>query len=259
LATTSFIYPAGYAENVRRLAPWVDEIELLLLERDNLPEKKEVLELQMIANDLNLTYNVHLPMDISLGETDIAQRNQSLTALSRTIDRVAPLTPTTHTIHLTYNEMEQNTASVAAWQERCIGSLHDLLQKTTIDPKHLSVETLDFNPQWLAKIVNTLDLSICIDVGHLMRYGYDLKAAIALYHMRTAIYHLHGVEGGKDHLSLACLDTDIRSIIAHTLESFRGTVSLEVFCHQHFTDSLDSLSALIPCAMPSRQMDETAE
>ena len=159
LATTSFIYPAGYAENVRRLAPWVDEIELLLLERDNLPEKKEILELQMLASALDLTYNVHLPMDISLGATDSAQRNQSVTALSRTIERVAPLSPTTHTIHLTYDEMGQSTACVTAWQARCIDSLHDLLQKTTIFPERLSVETLDFNPQWLSKVVNALDLS----------------------------------------------------------------------------------------------------
>ena len=32
LGTTSFIYPAGWAENVARLAPLVDEVELLFFE-----------------------------------------------------------------------------------------------------------------------------------------------------------------------------------------------------------------------------------
>jgi hypothetical protein len=32
IGTTSFIYPAGYTENVARLGPHVDEIEILMFE-----------------------------------------------------------------------------------------------------------------------------------------------------------------------------------------------------------------------------------
>ena len=32
IGTTSYIYPAGYVDNVKILAPCLDEIELLLLE-----------------------------------------------------------------------------------------------------------------------------------------------------------------------------------------------------------------------------------
>lgn len=43
LGTTSFIYPDNYETNVRLLAPYLDEIELLFLEGDpeSLPKKKK--------------------------------------------------------------------------------------------------------------------------------------------------------------------------------------------------------------------------
>ena len=52
LATTSFIHPAGYTVNVRRLAPLVDEIELLFLERDHLPSVNEINELNLLLGPL---------------------------------------------------------------------------------------------------------------------------------------------------------------------------------------------------------------
>jgi hypothetical protein len=68
LGTTSYIYPDGYTQNVKMLAPYVDEIELLLFESapDSLPSNHEIKKLLLLSNEFDLTYNVHLPTDISL-------------------------------------------------------------------------------------------------------------------------------------------------------------------------------------------------
>jgi sugar phosphate isomerase/epimerase len=245
LATTSFIYPAGYSDNVRRLAPWVDEIELLLFESDHLPDSTEIHQLQTLADDQDVSYNVHLPMDIRLGAVDAEQRHRSISVVAQTLERVAPLDATTHTLHLTVDDRVQTSADLKAWQSRCMESLEDLIQLTKIPSRCLSVETLDFNPQWLVDIVEPLDLAICIDVGHLIRFGYDLASVIDLFRQRTTVYHLHGVAGGKDHLSLARLETDAADTLIPVLEHFSGTVSLEVFNHRHLTESLDTLASLM--------------
>jgi hypothetical protein len=66
-ACPSFVYPAGYVDNVRHLAPHVDEIELLFFESrfaDSLPSRALIRELAQLARSGDITYNVHLPTDI---------------------------------------------------------------------------------------------------------------------------------------------------------------------------------------------------
>ena len=69
LATTSFIYPDHYVPNVKMLGPYFDEIELLLFESlqpDSLPDPTVIAQLSHLAEKYDLTYNVHLPTDISI-------------------------------------------------------------------------------------------------------------------------------------------------------------------------------------------------
>ena len=69
LGTTSFIYPDHYLPNVKMLGPYLNEIELLLFESayDSLPSKHEIKELSILAEEFDITYDIHLPIDISLG------------------------------------------------------------------------------------------------------------------------------------------------------------------------------------------------
>jgi hypothetical protein len=81
LGTTSYIIPADLITNVRFLAPYVDDIELVLFEADdesNLPDKKTISELGSIARSENLTYTVHLPLGLSLGVVDEDERCRSV-------------------------------------------------------------------------------------------------------------------------------------------------------------------------------------
>jgi hypothetical protein len=66
LSVPSFIYPAGYSENTARLGCFVDEIELLLFESrpESLPSLSEVGRLVSLGSQMEITYNVHLPIDM---------------------------------------------------------------------------------------------------------------------------------------------------------------------------------------------------
>ena len=77
LATTSFIYPDDYVPNVSLLGSYFDEIELLLFESrdiESLFPNSIVDELNRLAQDLNIGYNVHLPTDISISAPDVRPR-----------------------------------------------------------------------------------------------------------------------------------------------------------------------------------------
>ena len=229
LGTTSFIYPADYASNVRLLAPFVDEIELLLFESHHLPSKEEIDGLADLAETQHITYNVHLPMDIELAGVTAEIRRQSIDAVASAMDRVAPLRPTTQTLHLTFNRSDPNPNGVGQWQHLAVESLTELLMRSGIAPRRISLETLDYDPLWLKPVVEALDLSVCVDVGHVILYGFDLQQVLDSFAARTTILHLHGVAEGRDHLALTQMRLDHRNTISSFLRGFTGSVSIEVF------------------------------
>jgi adenosylcobalamin phosphodiesterase len=245
LGTTSFIHPAGYSDNVRRLALLVDEIELLFLESAHLPSASQISTLENLAATLDVTYNIHLPMDISLADPSPGTRRRSREAVVRALERVAPLNAATHTLHVTYEQPEKDQNSVESWQSRAVESLDELLSGTPVGAGALSVETLDYPPRWLAPVVSQLDLPVCVDVGHIVRFGFDLKEAVDLFAGKIAIFHLHGVTGRQDHRALNHLVLEARDEVAVQLKDFRGSVSLEVFSVKDLMDSMDCFSRMM--------------
>ena len=72
LGTTSYIIPDDILPNALYLAGKVRDIELILFEVDdgpnNLPSPEVIQALSKVAQDNDLTYTVHLPLDLKLGE-----------------------------------------------------------------------------------------------------------------------------------------------------------------------------------------------
>lgn len=253
LATTSFIHRAGYAENVIKLAPMLDEIELLFLEREHLPNQAQIKELSDIAKRLDVSYNIHLPMDISLAASDPIHRRQSQRAIIKSLERAAPLDATNYTLHITYEDSQNHVDHLRKWQETAIESLSRILEKSDTPPQIICVETLDFPPLWLDPIVCQLDLSVCIDVGHIIRFGHDLRSTLSHFENRVKIYHLHGVNGQQDHLSLDYLQPEFRIQVANYLKCFQESVSLEVFSYEAFVDSMTCLAHMVEGNMTAGQ------
>ncbi|MBW2327110.1 MAG: hypothetical protein JRF45_11650 [Deltaproteobacteria bacterium] len=87
------------------LAPYLDEIELLLFESTpgSLPSIHEVKQLLSLANEFDLTYNIHLPLDIYLGAPERSIRRFALDTIKQIVDLTASLSPSTYTLHLPSN------------------------------------------------------------------------------------------------------------------------------------------------------------
>jgi sugar phosphate isomerase/epimerase len=96
LGTTSYIIPADLITNVRFLAPYVDDIELVLFEADdesNLPDEKTINTLNEIARSNDLSYTVHLPLGLLLGAMDEEKRRSSVNKALRIAELTSPLNP----------------------------------------------------------------------------------------------------------------------------------------------------------------------
>ncbi len=240
IGTTSFIYPDDYVPNVKMLGPYLENIELLLFESnhtDALPSKEVIGELADLAKDFNLTYNVHLPTDISISSRDPQQQRIAVETISRVAERVAPLSPATLTLHVPYNETSLDEDDVKSWQERVIKHLAKILANGT--PSHLiSIENLDYPFEFLDPIIAELDLTICLDCGHLILHGDDIEKFFNTYSAKISIIHLYGVAENHFHGALDQLpETKITPII-RLLAEFTGIVSMEVFSYAHLDASL---------------------
>jgi sugar phosphate isomerase/epimerase len=243
IATTSFIYPDHYIPNVKMLGPYVDEIELLLFESttpDALPSRKVVAELGLLSAEFNLRYNIHLPTDVSLCDPNPKQQAVAVETIARVIDLVNPLAPSALVLHLPYHEKSFKESAVGNWQHRVFQNLNKLI--STLENRNvIAIETLDYPLELLEDIIIDLDLSICLDLGHLMVYGYDVLNVFERFAFRTAVLHLHGVDNGRDHLALEQLPGKLFEPVLQILNQFTGVVSLEVFSFNNLVSSLKYL------------------
>jgi sugar phosphate isomerase/epimerase len=240
LATTSFIYPDDYVPNVRRLGPYVDEIELLCYESAHLPAPGTIDALVRLSGECGVTYNVHLPTDLSIGHRNESHREQAVNAVLRAFERVAPLSPSTCTLHIPCDGYPLSADDIEFWRDSVQVSLEKIIG-AGMRPGLISVETLDYPLGILKDLIDAFGLGVCLDVGHLMLHGQDVEKTFAEFEAKTAIIHLHGVRDGKDHLALDHLPHDLEVLLTRILPTFKGVVSLEVFSFDHLSASLEWL------------------
>jgi adenosylcobalamin phosphodiesterase len=243
LGTTSFIYPDLYVPNVRLLGPFVDEIELLLFESgpaESLFPKSVVDHLALLSWDLDLTYNIHLPTDISISDPSLAEQQHAVDTLVRIVEQTGKLSPTTYTLHIPFNDDISNPDDIGRWQGIVRRNLEKMLA-VGIPGDLVAVETLDYPLEIIAKIISDLNLAVCMDIGHLIIHGMNLQSVFSQYSDKIAIIHLHGVEGQKDHLGLNRLSETWIEPVFKILKQFSGSVSLEVFSFDKLAASLSYL------------------
>lgn len=253
LATTSFIYPDDYVPNVRRLGPHVDEIELLFFESAQVPAPATIQALAALSRELDVSYNVHLPTDLSIGRSGRGPRARSVEALLRIFEQVAPLAPSTLTLHIPCEAPGGPAELRRPWMDAVQRSLCDLGAGLG-DPARISIENLDYPLEWLEEVIAACGVSVCMDVGHLLVCGRDPGPFFRRFESRISIIHLHAAEGGRDHRPLTRLPQPADETLRRLLAGFAGVVSLEVFSLEALTASLDWLEERIaPCGGRSRR------
>lgn len=259
LGTTSYIIPADILPNVQYLADKVDDIELVLFDVDeysNLPDAALVTELNNIAAAYDLTYTVHLPLDLRFG-SDTANHNESIEKALRTMESTAALNPFAYIAHLDSHRMQDaspaSTGSLLDAESVGTSTIDDLLaaidRLTTElpDRKMLAVENLEsYPPERNDQIIERAGVSYCVDIGHLLLQQRDPCAYLEKRIAQTRVIHLHGV-GTRDHQSLAHIDRNQLQWIWKLLHdrSYSGVLTLEIFSTEDFMSSLDSLREIL--------------
>ena len=232
LATTSYILPAEIIPNIRYLGQYFDEIELVFFEsgrESNLPSPRDIREMARLASDLDLTFNVHLPADLFFGDPDPALRRRFCETALSFYERTLPLAPTSYILHLDSRRADETIEpDGSAWTNRVRESLQ-AMQTQGVELRRIAVENLEYPLQRILPFVEAFDMSFCLDIGHLLRYGHDPAEQTALFLEKCSMVHLHGVDNGKDHTGLDHIPLAEWRIICGALESYGGGVSLEVF------------------------------
>jgi len=245
ICTTSFIYPDHYIPNVRMLGPYLDEIELLLFESqgtDVLPSRKVISELGRLAEEFELSYNVHLPTDISISDRDPLRQQRAVETMIQVMELVMPLDPSALILHVPLSEESHDEQIVKKWRDGVHQNLTQI--KSAVERQDIiAIETLDYPIELLEDIVLDLDLRVCLDLGHLMLYGYDVLEVFNRYAFKTSVLHLHGVENGRDHATLELLSDTLFEAVVQVLNKFSGVVSLEVFSFESLDSSLKFLES----------------
>lgn len=249
LACPSFIYPDHILPNVCMLAPFVDQIEVLVFESEpvqNLPPEQHVAQMAHMLQTGQITFNVHLPVDVDITHEDQDQSRKAVERIAAAVDRVRPLCPTTWTLHLPCTKKTAGNGFISQWQRRAEAGLKALLEKTRLSPGSVSVENLGYPPEWMAPVIRDLDLSVCLDIGHLIEHGYGIGENFKRFKDRITVMHLYGgVKAGRGHLGLHRLAPEHAPFVAEVLEQFCGIVSVEVFSRKDLVQSLESLENLV--------------
>jgi sugar phosphate isomerase/epimerase len=242
LGTTSFIYPAGYRENVIRLGPYLDEIELLMFESQPASRPTETLVhgLERLSHSHAVTYNVHLPTDLNLTHPDPSVRSPAYRILQAFVTTLTPLDPTVYVLHLPPPEKIQSRGDLLSWQRVAAETLNHILE-IDLPPRRLALENLFFPFEWLTPLVERFDLGVCLDTGHLALQDGNLERFLTVHGNRIVITHLHGLHAGRDHGSLGDLPPIYRRLLTDWLRGFEGSVSLEVFGFEALRASLSCL------------------
>ncbi len=241
VGTTSYIYPADMITNVRRLAGKVDDIELVLFEvRDefeDLPNEKTLDELSRIAQDSDLTYTVHLPLDLRLADDD---NERAIEKALRVITHTDILCPQGFIIHL-----EGSHSTNPGTLKRIVGNsvrALTVLNSSVNRQDRLCIENLENQPlHMLEEILELSPASLCIDVGHLWKQGSDPLPYMDKWLQRTRVVHLHGIKQ-RDHKGPSLIPTkSIDAVVELLIRRFDGILTIEVFSERDLEDWLGAL------------------
>ena len=250
LGTTSYIIPADLLPNVAFLADKVDDIELVLFESheySNLPDAATLRKLKEMADRCDLTYTVHLPLDTWMGHKEESVRRQSVDKCLRVIERMAPISPFAYVVHFHADQRgARPSPEMERWIEGHRQSVEMLLRG--VDARDLCVEVLDYPYDLIDGIVSDYGLSVCLDIGHLLLYGYDPEEYLDRHLSRARVLHLHGIEDGQDHRSIAKVPAGLLATLIERLGNGQNqtrVVTMEIFEENALAQSLDVLSRYV--------------
>jgi sugar phosphate isomerase/epimerase len=231
-----------------------DPIELggdmsLFLPHSFSPETIE--RLGALRAERGLTYTVHLPLWSVEPSTPLGPvREGSVRVLVDMVRRTLPLEPEVYVLHATgslaaeFYRMGLPEAAkgfiLQQFQAGARASIDTLLGETGLESRRLAIETIEFPLDLTVALAEELDLSLCLDTGHVLA-GFsgsvDFMAAVERCLPRLAEVHLHDSPQcsaedpgyGLDHRPLGTGDLDLEGLLDRLIEAdFGGPVIFEL-------------------------------
>lgn len=202
--------------------------------------------------ETGLSYTVHLPLWSVEPSTPLAPvREGSVRALVDTIRATLPLAPEVYVMHATgalaaefYRMGLPDLARsyvLRRFQDHARRSIETVLTETGIPSRQLAVETIEFPFELTLELAENLDLSICLDTGHVL-VGFsgpiDFFETVEQCLPRLAEVHLHdgpwqgqerNIGYGRDHQALGRGDLDTGRLLDRLAEAdFTGPIIFEL-------------------------------
>jgi len=191
-----------------------------------------VAALLALKREIGVTYTVHLPLWSVEPSTPLTPvRLGSVQAVTEIIHATAPLAPEVFVLHATgalaaeFYQMRLPAAAKASllrtFQAGARASIRQILAETGLPSRKLAIETIEFPFDLTWELAEELDLSICLDVGHVL---VGFSGPVSLFEVldrvlpRLGEIHLHDgpwqgpervIGYGKDHQALGRGDLDV--------------------------------------------------
>ena len=188
IGTTSFVFPDTIFENCKKLQHLVDEVSIVMFETKSCLNYT-VKDLPYELKNLDLTYNIHLPLDLEW-KKGVSYVVEDITRL---IEKTLFLAPTSYVLHpptqkITFIEFVEYA------QKK-----HLPLNKFLIE----NVKENDLTEIW--DIVQNTPINVCLDIGHLIEYNQFNMLNLDKIFQKINMLHLYTPKKGI-HKSLALLD-----------------------------------------------------
>lgn len=263
IGATSYVIEAGLVDNAVFLAPYVQDMQLVLFDLpngpSNLPDEATAARLAEIGAQQDLSYTVHLTEDLQSGCSgpfrSAEDLHPSLRAASLVIERTHALRPWGWVAHLDGREAKAgqfNRERMSTWWQQAEEAVRQV-SAWAGGAERLAVENLEgYPPDLITPVVEQVQTGRCVDVGHLWLDGWDPTVHLRTAWRRLRIVHLHGVsedlnQTPRDHRSLALMPPSALDRVVHLLlrNRYSGVVTLEVFGEADFWSSLEALYASI--------------
>ncbi len=229
----------------------------------------EINAMAVLKTESAVDYTVHCPLWSVETSTPLTPvRHGSVRAVIDMILATQPLDPEVYVLHATgalaaeFYQMQLPDIAHAyllrQFQQGALESVKTILQETGLSSRKLAIETIEFPFELTFEIAEQLDLSLCLDVGHILS-GFsgpvDLFDVLEKMLPRLAEVHLHDaldaaakgqVIYGQDHQTLGTRDLDTgRFLDVLASAEYKGPIILELSVQQAMA-SLDVIRQLRP-------------
>lgn len=242
---TSWVIQGSFADNMRELARCVDSMQFVLFDNEfgsNIPGEEEVSALAALQKELGMSCTVHFPHDICLS-ADTAERVRCEDSCLRMMELFDELTPFAFILHLDGEQFgKYPSADMERWLDMSGRSLARLAAAAR-SSKRICVETLDYDIAIAYPLIKANKMSVCIDIGHLLRYGHPVLEQTEMYMADTPVLHIHGVTpDGTDHQSMEYFDGTLFAELVEklTADGRERIMTIEVF-EDDYRRSIDAI------------------